>query len=107
MKLNDVSEAFDKFGSMGRRSHQERVRDEARDLGEPDPFVRREQRSTRSPATRNGTYHISINGKIWQREGQPVTFFDMSKASAAVQTIKAKMEASGRTGDVKIVQGQA
>lgn len=91
-----VAEGFydGKFGGgiFGKRSHEERVRDEARDLS-----------ANTTPSSQS--FNITINGKLWTKEGQPVTFATVAKANSAVAKIKARMAERGQQGEVNIVKG--
>lgn len=108
-KKEPVKEGFydGKFGGgeFGRRSYSDRVRDEARDLGEPAPATNFFGRGSRSAQSRNGSFNIMINGKLWSKDGQPVSFSDMNKASAAADKVKARMAERGQQGEVKVVNG--
>ena len=107
---------------FGGRTSRQRYEDEKADLARGGDIgqQRRDDRSSgdqapptnffgrngsRSPETRNGTFNIMINGKVWSKDGAPVSFSDMNRAASAVEKIKARMAERGQQGEVKVVNG--
>ncbi len=112
MKLHEINEGFYDGrlggGKFGGRPRSDRVRDEERDLGGfggENAGTNFFGRGSRSAASRNGSFNVMINGKVWSKDGRPVTFTDMNKAASAVEKVKARMAERGRRGEVKVING--
>lgn len=51
-------------------------------------------------------FNITINGKVWQKQGVPVVFYNAQRAEGAAEKIRARMTERGQQGEVKIVPAQ-
>lgn len=73
------------------------------ELGHEDKWPSSRQRQQR-PVTQQ--FNITINGKVWQKEGAPVVFFNAQRAEGAAEKIRARMTERGQQGEVMIVPTQ-
>lgn len=116
MKLHEiVTEAYyDSYsgrnfrgnGHFGGRSYSERLRDEARDLGdETDPAIGSRTQWARRPQPQQsqGQFMIQIDGKIWKKDGQPVKFSSQQAAERAKASIEARLAQRGQQSQVEVM----
>lgn len=62
------------------------------------------QRRPTAPAQQAlGQFVISIAGRVWKKNGQPVTFSSEQRARSAAQTIRQRMLQRGENGDVDVL----
>lgn len=111
MKLMEV------FGRSSWDSNMPSWQQRERDSWDADrrDFKRREMETElghvdRWPSTRQQApqqqFNITINGKVWQKQGVPVVFYNAQRAEGAAEKIRARMTERGQQGEVKIVPTQ-
>lgn len=117
MKLMEIyGGRYNRFGgSLGNPARREFKRQEMEhELRHEDEAMRRESGSrypSRYPASRpapaapqsNEVFVISIAGRIWKKDGQPVTFTGEARARGAAEKIKQRMAERGQSGDVEVL----
>lgn len=85
------------------------------ELAHEDDWNRRQQAGSRYPSRYPqrrpaapaqqalGQFVISIAGRVWKKNGQPVTFSSEQRARSAAQTIRQRMMQRGENGDVDVL----
>lgn len=96
--MNIPSNANREMGRWGASDRDFKRREMEHELAHEDEWNRREQGRLQQVR-----YGVSINGKTWKKDGQPVMFFVADKAQAAAQKIRERMLQRGQPGEVKIV----
>lgn len=108
MLLNEIwgSRFGPSLGDREKRDFKRReMEHELRHEDETDPVIGSRTQWARRPRPQQsgGKFYIQIGGKIWKKDGQPVTFGSQQAAQNAADKIRARMEQRGDSADIQVM----